>query len=218
MLKNIFNGAKIISLVMAGVLLASLLEHAFLNSYNASGWVINADEGLESLPPFEKAVLGEMVINKSVFSASDVLGNFTSYYHLLISILLTIIALLAGFITLNFYQSQEEHDNLLKSRLNDLIKNFDKSIDDETARDHLDKYAALHDYIERRILHVMDNSDDIQEYISWATSSISPEMLDQAIISKLDDEILAKLCERVECENGTQLVIKETTEGENGAG
>ncbi|MFC7050388.1 hypothetical protein [Emcibacter nanhaiensis] len=206
----------VIASIVFGTLIGVGISYFFLNSYEASGWVLNSGANeLRDLSPEEKIALAEMVISRNVFSASDLLGSFTSYYHFLISILLTIIVVMAGFITFNFYKSKEEHDSILKNRLNELIKNFDRRIGKKEAVDHLEDYEALHDYLEQKIVSLIEDSEDLQDHLDWQIENISTEALDEAIIDRV---MLYNICQNIRCKNGEPLELVEGPEEADNAG
>lgn len=208
----ILKAQKTIFLVVIGILIGTTMTHLLLYTYDASGWVVNSNaDNLKDLPPFEKMVLGDLIAQKTLFSVSDLLGNFTSYYHFLITMLVTIVVLLASFLTLNLYKSREEHDAYLKNRLNRLFKDFERDLGTTGAEKHLDEYEELHTYIERKITEIVRNSDELQDY-KYEINEICTDILNNIVVRATDDAFFENICHRLKCEDGKALVVKKTEE------
>ena len=122
--------------------------------------------------------------------------------------LITFLILLGGFVTYNAYKSREEHDDILKNRLLELFDEFNKGIEDEDAKRHLQDYKALHSHLEAMILRMIDNSEELSDYIDNSVQMISEDMLNEAILGVIEDAVLSDLCGRLECKNG-KIVVKK---------
>jgi len=198
-MKRIFKTLTTLTLFVISGLTGALGSFLTFEFYKPKGWLLtdNADI-IAELPLSEKIALSELITRGNIISTTDVLSNFTTYYHSLISLLITIVVLLAGFITFNFHRSKEEHDEILKHRLNKFFKNFEKGLESNSFKDTLDEYEALRSYLQKRVSDILENSEDLSIFIDTVEGT-TRDILDQSIFdavqASLDQEILEKTYE-----------------------
>ena len=208
-----FDDFRVVALFFAAFVLGALTILILVLAFSPTGWCLSTVVDVQDFSKEEKALLESLILNGSVFSASDLLGNFTSYYHFLVSLLITFLILLGGFVTYNAYKSREEHDDILKNRLLELFDEFNKGIEDEDAKRHLQDYKALHSHLEAMIVRMIDNSDELSDYIDNSVQTISEDMLNEAILGVIEEAVLSDLCSRLECKNG-KITVKKKTKGQ----
>jgi hypothetical protein len=153
-----------------------------LKLFQPKGWILNTDSvNFDQLTPQEQAFFRYEMIQGNIFSTADLLGNFTSYYHSLISLLIALLVLVVGFITVKFQKSKAEHDELLQVRTNNFFNNIEKNMADEDFTAILEQYENLNEYLRRKIVSIIQNEDldsynqyVIDEYKSFIEHDLPP--------------------------------------------
>ena len=83
--------------------------YMILNWARPTGWILSAKgTDIADLTWEEARYIRNLLRNGNVFTQADLLENFVAYYHTLITIVITLILFLAGFLTYNFYKSRKE--------------------------------------------------------------------------------------------------------------
>lgn len=195
MFKNIWASLSIFVLFLTACFLSFLIIYLGLDYFKPLGWILTTSaDDINKLSVDQKSLILSMIHQGNIISASDLLENFTTYYHSLIAILVSLVILLATFITFNFYRAKEEHDELLKYRLNIFFKNFAKNLQDNGLKDSLNDYEDLQNYLRQRVVFIVKNSDDLENY-KYSVEEAAKGILEQVIADTVDEASLNRIYE-----------------------
>ena len=105
------DGTTTILLFALGFLIGGVSIYLYLNWAKPTGWILAAKGSDTSYLQYsEIKLIRDLLKNGNLFTQTDLLENFVAYYHTLISILITLILFLAGFVTFNFFRSRKEYN------------------------------------------------------------------------------------------------------------
>lgn len=176
------------------------------NIYVPNEWLLGV--GLENpknnsieLTMAEKNVLAKMIAQSKIISATTIFDNLVANYHMLISLLVTIIGLLSGLFALKFYKSKEEHDVITKMHLDGLFKDITREIKTNGFNKSLEKEPKLKQFLTEQLLKLVEDSeidsysqDVLEEYMRRLTDELS-SILDNEFIDGLYEDFKSRLNE-----------------------
>lgn len=163
-----------------------------------TGFILNTNaNSIYDISDRELVYLKNMLARGQLYTASDIISSFTAYYHTVISILITLIVLMAGLVTYSFYKSQQENVNLIDHEVKILTKRLDDRIaNGDIKEETLNELSGFKNYLARTL------EEGLREYTD---SDQSIEDMDQVISSyfhdyltpRLDDQLIDLVAKRV---------------------
>lgn len=179
-----------------------------LRFFQPSGWLLSSNrDDLSKLPPEAKSMLADLALKGNVVSATELISTFTSYYNGLVSLLVTLLALFAGLVTFKIFQAREEHDEILKHRMNAFFRDFEKKSSPEDIENLTHEYESLQRYLRERVAQIVMEShadeyrDAIEETVEGVLNETLMTMVNErveAFFGTIDQATLDKIYEHCE--------------------
>lgn len=193
---NLLKSLKWILVLLLGMVLGYLVFFLTLDYFNIFIWIKSQPTSMATnLLHFERTALEKLIENGNILSSAELLNNFTAYYHTLITILISLLIVLTGFITVKSIQNKKEHDELLKIRLNELTIEFDNKIP-VSPDNHINKYEGLQEYLKERVTHIVENSDIVQNYKEDILEK-NRDLLEAIFAEYIDDKTIEEIARRI---------------------
>lgn len=153
---------SVIILLAVGFIGGLLVMYMILNWARPTGWILSAKgTDIADLTWEEARYIRNLLRNGNVFTQTDLLENFVAYYHTLITILITLILFLAGFLTYNFYKSRKEYTDLMERELRIYLNTYQRLVEDKSGNEEeLEKFEYLQKWVRDYITRILENSDN----------------------------------------------------------
>ena len=160
--------------------------YMILNWARPTGWILSAKgTDIADLTWEEARYIRNLLRNGNVFTQADLLENFVAYYHTLITILITLILFLAGFLTYNFYKSRKEYTDLMERELRIYLNTYQRLVEDKSGNEEeLEKFEYLQKWVRDYITRILENSDN--NLMSTASEAILSVLIN-------DEDFLAQI-------------------------
>lgn len=153
---------SVIILLAVGFIGGLLVMYMILNWARPTGWILSTKgTDIADLTWEETRYIRNLLRNGNVFTQADLLENFVAYYHTLITILITLILFLAGFLTYNFYKSRKEYTDLMERELRIYLNTYQRLVEDKSGNEEeLEKFEYLQRWVRDYITRILENSDN----------------------------------------------------------
>lgn len=208
MKKNILATIRAAIPLLIALTVGVLACYFFLKFFQPSGWLLSANrDDLSKLSPDAKAMLADLAFSGNVVSATELFSTFTGYYNGLIALLITLLALFAGLVSFKIFQSRDEHDEILKHRMNVFFRDFEKKSSPNDIAILANEYEALQGYLKARVAQIVMDShadeykDTIQETVEGVLSDTLMDMVNERVeefFSDMDQSVLDKIYDHCE--------------------
>jgi hypothetical protein len=188
-----------ICIFLGGLLLGLVSVYLFLNWAQPTGWILDA-KGIDTkyLKYKEYLLIQKLLKNGNLFTQSDILSNFVAYYHTLMSILVTIILFLSGFVTYSFYRSRKEYNELMERELKLLLKEYKHMmVETDFTGKESENFEELKEWLQNQVMLVAKQTETT--LFNEESEAALADILSESVLTRIlnDEEFVRRVKESV---------------------